>query len=125
MYNPGEILSVKWYLGIEHEGIYTDTGTVISASKRTGKVVEEDLQTFSGRRKIKNLGYPSDLPVEIVLNHARKKIGKRYNVLSDNCQHFASDCHGRKHSHQLRSLVISTISFAALAILTRGRIFRA
>lgn len=125
IYKSGEILSIRWHAGIQHDGIYTGAGTVIAASKRTGMVCEQTLEDFADGRKIKSKGYPSDLSPDLVLAGARSKIGKKYNLLGYNCQHFASECHGKKQSRQLRSVVISTVGFTALAILTRGRIFRA
>ncbi len=124
-YTLGQILSIRWHAGIQHDGIYAGKGKVIAASKRTGMVCEQTLDDFADGRKIKSKGYPSALAPEIVLASARSKIGKKYNLLGYNCQHFASECHGQKHSRQLRSVVISTVGLTVLAILTRGRIFRA
>lgn len=124
MYKQGEILSINWRMGVEHDGIYTDAGTVIAGSKRTGCVVEEDLETFSGGRKIRSKGYPSTLSPQAVEANARANLGKRYNLFGYNCQHFATECHGRRHSPQLRSAVWSVASIVLLGILTRGRVWR-
>ena len=119
MFKQGEIISVKWHFGVEHDGIYTAKGTVISASARTGQVMEEDLKTFSGGKAIVSKGYPSDLPPETIEQKARAKIGKTYNLLSYNCQHFASECHGKKKSRQLRTVVATTAVSVALFALAR------
>ncbi len=124
-YTPGQILSIRWYAGIQHDGIYAGDDKVIAASKRTGKVCEQTVLEFSAGRKIRSKGYPSESPPHIVVALARAKIGKKYNLIGYNCQHFASECHGQKHSRQLRSVLLSTAGFTALAILSRGRIFRA
>lgn len=124
-YKLGQILSIKWHVRIQHDGIYIGNGRVIAASKRTGKVCEQTLEDFADGRKIKSKGYPSEIPPHIVVANARSKIGKKYNLIGYNCQHFASECHGQKHSRQLRSVLLSTAGFAALAVLSRGRIFRA
>ncbi|MFP4097798.1 MAG: lecithin retinol acyltransferase family protein [Alphaproteobacteria bacterium] len=121
MFKQGEILSIKWHLGIEHDGIYTAKGTVIAASKRTGIVIEEDIETFSGGRKVISKGFPSALLPEMVEKNARSKLGKTYNLLGYNCQHFASECHGKKKSRQLRSIVLSIAATAALIALSRIR----
>ena len=92
MFRQGEILSINWRMGVEHDGIYTAAGTVIAGSKRSGYVVEEDLNTFSGGRKIRSKGFPSDLSPAIVEASARSNIGKRYNLFGYNCQHFATEC---------------------------------
>ncbi len=124
MFQAGEIISIKWHMGIQHDGIYTCRDTVIAASKRTGVVQEESLEDFSGGRKIRSKGYPSHLPFYIIEQNARAKIGKRYNLFGYNCQHFASQCHGKKQSRQLRVVAASVASIAVTALLTRGRIFR-
>ncbi len=125
MYKQGEILSINWHMGVEHDGIYTKQGTVIAGSKRSGYVVEESLETFSGGRKIRSKGFPSDLSGEEVERNARTKIGKSYNLFGYNCQHFATECHGRKQSRQLRSTMWSIAGIAIIGLLTRGRIWRA
>ena len=124
MYKQGEIVSIKWHMGVEHDGIYTADGTVIAGSKRTGCVVEEDIETFSGGRKVRSKGYPSDLSPEIVEASARSKIGKPYNLFGYNCQHFATECHGKKQSRQLRSTMISVAGIVLMGIITRGRVWR-
>jgi len=121
MFKQGEIISVKWHFGVEHDGIYTSKGTVISASKRTGEVMEEDIKTFSGGKKVVSKGYPSDLPPETIEKKARSKLGKTYNLLSYNCQHFASECHGKKKSRQLRTVVLSAAALALTIALARAR----
>jgi len=118
MFRQGEIISVKWYLGVEHDGIYTAKGTVISASARTGEVVEEEIATFCDGKPVVSKGYPGDFPPDIVEENARKRIGRKYNLLKYNCQHFASECHGKKKSRQLRSVVIGLAATAAVIALT-------
>ena len=125
MYKQGEIVSINWYMGVEHDGIYTAAGTVIAGSKRTGYVVEEDINAFSGGRKVRSKGFPSDMTPEMVEVNARTNIGKSYNLFGYNCQHFASECHGNKRSRQLRSTLWSIAGIAVLGVLTRGRIWRA
>lgn len=124
-FRPGEIISINWKLGVEHDGIYTSTGTVIAGSKRTGSVVEEDLESFSGGRKIRSKGYPSTLCAAEVELNARERIGKRYNLFGYNCQHFATECHGQRRSRQLRSSVLGLAGIVLTVALTRGRIWRA
>ena len=102
MYLQGEIIAAKMPIGIEHYGISTGYGTVISASMRTGVVVEESMGMFSGGHVVISKGYPSELIPCAVLDNARSAIGKKWNLLTDNCQHFATWCHANKHSPQLR-----------------------
>lgn len=74
MYKQGEIVSVKWHMGIEHDGIYTGDGTVISGSKCTGCVVEENVHIFSGGREKRSKGFPSDLSPKKIEDRARVNI---------------------------------------------------
>lgn len=102
MFREGEIVAVNIGFGLQHYGVARGYGTVISASKRTGHVVEEDENTFSNGRDIVRKGYPSDLPSYSVIAHARQSIGKEWKLMDYNCQHFATECHDQKHSPQLQ-----------------------
>jgi hypothetical protein len=121
MFKQGEIISVKWYFGVQHDGIHTAYGTVISASARTGEVTEEDINTFSDGKKVVSKGYPSTLPPETIEQNARAKLGKTYNLLSYNCQHFASECHGHKKSRQLRSVALTAAALALTIAVARAK----
>jgi len=121
MFKQGEIISVKWYFGVQHDGIYTAAGTVISASARTGEVTEEDIKTFSDGKKIVSKGYPSNHPAEAIEKRARSKLGKTYKLLSYNCQHFASECHGDKKSRQLRTVVLTAAALALTLVAARAK----
>ena len=121
MFKQGEIISVKWYFGVQHDGIYTKKGTVISASARTGKVSEEDIKIFSDGKKVVSKGYPSELPPETIEKNAREKLGKTYKLLSYNCQHFASECHGQKKSRQLRTVVLTAAALALTLAAARAK----
>lgn len=120
MFKQGEIISVKWHFGVQHDGIYTEAGTVISASARTGEVVEEDMATFSDGKKVVSKGYPSDRTPEEIETNARARLGKKYNLLSYNCQHFAGECHGQKKSRQLRTVVVGVAALALTVALARA-----
>ncbi len=121
MFKQGEIISVKWHFGVQHDGIYTELGTVISASKRTGEVTEEDVKAFSGGKKVVSKGYPSDRSPETIEKNARSKLGKTYKLLSYNCQHFASECHGKKKSRQLRTVVLGAAALALTLAAARAK----
>jgi len=111
---PGDVLRVRVYGGVLHEGIYTDHGTVISSSRRRGGVFEETISAFSSGRPITNLGPLSDLSRHRALARARIACGKNYHVLNDNCQHFVRYCYGLKPRSHQRDLVIGLGAIAAL-----------
>ena len=121
MYKIGEIIAAVLPNKIEHYGIYTESGTVVSASKRTQRVTEEDLVTFSGGHKVIGKGYPSELnPYEVVSN-ARRLLGQKWNLFRNNCQHFATSCHGEKHSPQLQQILVLSISPITIFALAKRR----
>ncbi len=122
MFKEGEIVAVNIGFGLQHYGIATGCGTVISASKRTGCVVEEDENTFSSSKRIVTKGYPSNLPSHIVIAHARLSIGKKWNLIDYNCQHFATECHNQKHSPQLQEWVLALGIVGLVFVLGRGKI---
>lgn len=59
---PGDIVAAACF-GYEHVGIFTGVTadgvpTVASASKKTGRVVEETWATFAGGGRVRRVGYP-------------------------------------------------------------------
>jgi Lecithin retinol acyltransferase len=121
MYLQGEIIAVKLPFGIEHWGISTGYGTVISASMRTGLVLEESMELFSGGYSTINKGYPSNLDSSIVLAKARCAIGEKWNLFTDNCQHFATWCHENKHSPQLQWAFAGICALVAVVSIFRSK----
>lgn len=121
MYTQGEIIAAKMPMGIEHYGISTGCGTVVSASMRTGMVIEECIEIFSGGNAIISKGYPSDLIPSVVLAKARSAVGEEWNLFTDNCQHFATWCHDNKHSPQLRWAVGGVLAVIALVSLLKSK----
>lgn len=121
-FQPGEIVAIPLKVGFEHYGIYTEQGTVISSSMRRGGVEEEPIEVFSLGRPITSKGYPSNRPPEHVLADARASIGQPWKLLYANCQHFATACHGDKHSPQLRLLgAVTVVALAAMLIKNRRK----
>ena len=107
----------------EHVGVMTDEGTVISASKRRGCVAEESPDEFSDGRPIYAKGYPGDLPADEVVQRAREMIGKRYDVVFNNCEHVVRHAHGvARRSPQLRAVgAFAGVALALIGTLTLSR----
>ncbi len=105
MYMQGEMIAVKLPSGVEHYGLATGYGTVISASKRVGLVIEECFETFSSGYPVLSKGYPSDLDPVTVMMNARALIGRKWDLFFDNCQHFATECHNDRRSPQLQAAI--------------------
>lgn len=121
MYTQGEIIAAKLPMGIEHYGIATGYGTVISSSMRTGMVLEESIELFSGGFSIISKGYPSDLIPSVVLAKAKNSIGEKWVFFTDNCQHFATWCHENKRSPQLRWVVGGVLVVIALVSILKSK----
>lgn len=115
---PGDVLRVVVYGGVHHEGIVTETGSVISNSLRNGCVTEESVRSFAGLNRIENRGQLSDTSPYAAIAHARSQIGLPYNAYKSNCQHFVRQCYRLKpESHQKRWVVAGLGILAFLAII--------
>lgn len=116
-YNPGDIVRVRVNGFIEHEGIVTEAGRIISNSRRRGRVVEETPSEFAGGRKIEYVGRLSNMPGTRVVANARLRLGRPYDAFNYNCQHFVRECSGlRKHSPQKKIALGAAAALALLAI---------
>lgn len=123
---PGDIVAAS-RLGYSHVGIVSDVvvggmPTVISASKRTGRVVEERWATFAAGGRVRRVGYPGTLPRHVVVAQARAQIGRPW-ALFDNCEHVATRAHGiAPQSGQLQAAIAAGIAlFVTLANTPRTR----
>ena len=117
MLKQGEIIAAILPFNIEHYGVATEFGTVVSASMRTGIVLEEDIEVFSGGYLIVSKGYPSNLNPSEVLYKARTAIGQKWDFFINNCQHFATSCHGQKNSPQLTAAISLGVIFGLIIVV--------
>ncbi len=116
-YSIGDVLRVTVYGFVVHEGIYTDEGTVISNSRRNGRVIEESLAAFSGGRKVTNIGPLSDISPHRAVAHARTRLGDKYRLLADNCQHFVRRCYQKKPTSPQRDIALIVGAIAAVLLV--------
>lgn len=118
---PGDIIAASRF-GYEHVGIVAGVTvdgepTVVSGSKKTGRVVEESLATFAAGGRVRRVGYPGTLPRHVVVAQARAQIGQPWALLN-NCEHVATRAHGvEPRSGQLRAAVAAGIGVALAAWL--------
>ena len=84
----GTVLSITVYGVIKHFGIATGYGTVIHASRRFGRVEETDYTVFCHGRRAYVIPYASPVSGSEIVVRARSKLGQRYNVFFNNCEHF-------------------------------------
>ena len=116
-YSIGDVLRVTVYGVVVHEGIYTDAGTVISNSRRNGLVIEESVAAFSGGKKITNIGPLSDISPHRAVAHARTRLGDKYRLLADNCQHFVRRCYQQKPKSPQRDIALLVGAVAAVLLI--------
>lgn len=106
----GTILETDAYGIIRHVGIATGYGTVIHASRRYGQVLETSEKQFSRGKPIRTITHNSKLSGTQLVVRARQKIGQRYGVLTQNCEHFVQwVVSGAPRSEQLGPLDLGRI----------------
>ena len=120
----GTVIGVRWG-AIEHVGIVTDQRidgmpAVISNSYAHRGVREEPLSRFARGRPFRIHKAMSDLPGDEVAHRARRMIGRRYDAIRFNCEHFVRIAHGLKpRSPQLHGVL--ALAAGALAIWRLAR----
>ena len=98
----GTVLSFTVYGVIKHFGIATGYGSVIHASRRFGRVEETEFTVFCDGRRARIIPYASAISGSEIVARARTKLGQRYNILLNNCEHFMTwVTEGKARSSQL------------------------
>lgn len=120
-YRPGDVLRRTDWLGLDHDAIADDEGGVIRQVIGRG-VVRERLAEFDpdGICRVVENGARRFDHAE-TLRRAKSALGTPdYNVITDNCQHFATWCAtGERRSHQVEgALSVATIA-AGVATIAR------
>ena len=106
---PGTPLVVS-RRGYRHYGIYAGQGRVIHYAGRfrypNGCIEETLLAEFIGKRPVHVCTAPDSVRAENILRRARSRLGEcRYDLLSNNCEHFCNWCQlGEARSQQVESL---------------------
>ncbi|NJR64472.1 MAG: hypothetical protein HC772_02720 [Leptolyngbyaceae cyanobacterium CRU_2_3] len=102
----------------EHHGIDCGDGTVIHYYKGSGEPVvnRTTLETFARGNPIYTQTVPVSFIPDIVIERAENRLGERkYNLLSNNCEHFANWCKtGRNTSQQLLNYGLDTRKIGSL-----------
>jgi hypothetical protein len=108
-------------IGYAHHGVLTDRHlyglqpTVISNSKKHGRVVEELLVDFAGGAPVTVHNSPSEQPWWQTVQNAYSKLGEPYRLLDSNCEHFVRSCQGLPpQSQQLAIALCAALGGAAL-----------
>lgn len=120
-----QIYVIKEFLNIqgvyEHHGIDCGDGTVIHWRKLTDTIERTTIATFTSGSKsqVYVRHYPACYIPDVVVHRACSRLGeKHYNLLFNNCEHFATWCKtGRSESQQVKDFlpVLSQINTTTLA----------
>lgn len=88
----------------EHHGIDCGDGTVIHYRKPSETIERTSLATFTQGKKVYVKQYATSFLPDVVVQRAESRLGERkYNLLFNNCEHFATWCKtGFSDSLQLR-----------------------
>lgn len=96
----------------EHHGIDCGDGTVIHYSKAEGEptIRRTTLADFSWNNSVYLKQQPVCFVPEVVVERAESRLGEqRYDLMSNNCEHFANWCKtGRNESMQLNNYGLGT-----------------
>lgn len=110
IFHVGLVSDRRSYFGLPH---------VISASKRTGYVVEEPWEEFAQGATVEVCDIRGNLSAQDVLGRARQKIGHEWRLVVANCEHFVRWAHGLPvTSPQLQAGVVKAglgLAVAAIA----------
>jgi hypothetical protein len=93
----------------EHHGIDCGDGTVIHLRKRTDTIERASFATFMNHAKSKVYvrHYKTCFIPDVVVKRAQSRLGERnYNLLFNNCEHFATWCKtGVSESRQVKNFI--------------------
>ncbi|WP_439637983.1 lecithin retinol acyltransferase family protein [Spirulina sp.] len=91
----------------EHHGIDCGDGTVIHYRKPSEVVERTDRATFTQDQPVYRKTYPTAFIPSVVVQRAISRLGEqRYNLLFNNCEHFATWCKtGVNHSQQVKDFI--------------------
>ncbi|EGJ33968.1 MULTISPECIES: lecithin retinol acyltransferase family protein [Moorena] len=92
----------------QHHGIDCGDGSVIHYRKNTETIERTSLATFAlGETKIYVRQYSVCLIPDVVIRRAESRLGERqYNLIFNNCEHFANWCKtGKSESQQVKDFI--------------------
>jgi len=99
---------IHWQGVYEHHGIDCGDGTVIHLRKRNQLITRSPFLEFTDRKQVYIKSYPISYIPDVVVNRAKSRLGEKvnYNLLFNNCEHFATWCKtGYAYSRQVRHFI--------------------
>ena len=130
-FQEGDLLRTRRDVGYYHYGVASSNSTVIHFSGVEGdnvlnpdniKIIETPIEQFVREDFLQvQIPFKSKFSREEIVKRARNCIGnskfngKHYNLVSNNCEHFARYCYyGKRTSHQV-SLIVGSSAGALLS----------
>lgn len=97
----------------EHHGIDCGDGSVIHYRKPSETIERTSLATFTRGGKIYAKEYSTSFIPDVVIHRAKSRLGERkYNLLFNNCEHFATWCKtGISLSQQVQKFIPAIHNF--------------
>ncbi|PNW51389.1 UNVERIFIED_CONTAM: NC domain-containing protein [Euhalothece sp. KZN 001] len=92
----------------EHHGIDGGDGSVIHLRKSNETITRAPFSEFTGGKEVYVKHYPLSFVSDVVVRRAESRLGEkaRYNLLFNNCEHFATWCKlGYAYSQQVKDFV--------------------
>lgn len=92
----------------EHHGIDCGDGSVIHLRKSNEIITRTRFSEFTKRQTVYVKHYPQSFVPDVVVHRAQSRLGEkaRYNLLFNNCEHFATWCKlGHSHSQQVKDFI--------------------
>jgi uncharacterized protein YfaT (DUF1175 family) len=128
---PGDIIFCDRII-YKHYGVYAGNGRVIHYATQNGdfgadvRVRETSLKKFAGDGKcmllplLNNCAGLKHFSAEETVKRARSRLGeKAYNLLFNNCEHFALWCkYGINKSTQVEQVMATALALGAVAVVT-------
>ncbi|MDR9404663.1 MAG: lecithin retinol acyltransferase family protein [Halothece sp. Uz-M2-17] len=92
----------------EHHGIDCGDGSVIHLRKYNEIITRTSFVEFTKSKTVYVKNYPLSFVPDVVVRRAESRLGEkaRYNLLFNNCEHFATWCKlGHSHSQQIKDFI--------------------
>jgi len=92
----------------EHHGIDCGDGSVIHLRKSNEIITRTSFPEFIRNKTVYVKHYPISFVSDVVVHRAESRLGEkaRYNLLFNNCEHFATWCKiGQPHSQQVKDFI--------------------
>jgi len=92
----------------EHHGIDCGDGSVIHLRKYNETITRTPFFNFTKNQTVYVKHYPLSFVSDVVVRRAESRLGEkaRYNLLFNNCEHFATWCKiGHPHSQQVKDFI--------------------